>query len=62
METQLWLLYDGRYRTNEDRAMVYEVCNSLREAEENASDYGTDTVIVEVTVKGKIFHNPKILN
>jgi len=42
--------------------MVYEVCNSLREAEENASDYGTDTVIVEVTVKGKIFHNPKILN
>jgi hypothetical protein len=62
METKLWLLYDGRYRTDEDRAMVYEVCSSLREAEENASDYGTDTVIVEATLKGKIFYNPKILN
>lgn len=47
-ETKVWILYDGRYLNDENSAIVYEVCHSLQEAKENASSYGTDTVIVEM--------------
>ncbi len=56
------MLYDGRYRTDEDRSMCYEVCDSKIEAEENASDYGNDTVIVEAELFGKEIRNSKIIN
>jgi len=60
-EKKLWLLYDGRYLTDKDSAIVYEHCNSLSEAKSSASDYGTDTVIVEATLKGKELINHKII-
>lgn len=42
-----YLLFDGRYLTDPDRAICYEVCDTLKEAKSSAPDYGTDTVIVE---------------
>ena len=47
MKHKIWMLFDSRYRTDEDRAVCYEVCETLKEAKENVNDYGTDTVIVE---------------
>ena len=57
-----WLLFDGRYRTDEDRAMCLEMCDSLEEAKGNAPDYGNDTVIVEYDMKGDVLENPEIIN
>jgi hypothetical protein len=33
-----YFLYDGRYRSNPDRAVCYEVCDSKKEARKNALD------------------------
>jgi hypothetical protein len=57
-----YLLYDGRYRTDEDKAVCYEMCDSLKEANENKDDYGTDTVIVECEVSGNNLINSKTIN
>ena len=57
-----WLLFDARYRTDEDSANCYEVCDNLKEAQENAPDYGDDTVIVEYDLVGNELENPKIIN
>jgi hypothetical protein len=43
-----YYLFDGRYRTKPYRAILFEVCETLSEAKENAPDYGDDTVIVEM--------------
>lgn len=56
-----YLLFDSRYRSDEDRSICYEVCDTLKEAKENCEDYGEDTVIVEFTEKGNELVNPKIL-
>lgn len=61
-ETKIWMLFDGRYRTDEDRAVCYEVCETLKEAKENADDYGDDTVIVEAIEENNIISNSKIIN
>jgi hypothetical protein len=58
-----WLLFDGRYRADEDRAVCFEMCDSLKEAKKNAPEYGDDTVIVECDVEGKnLLVNSKIVN
>ena len=57
-----WMLFDGRYRTDEDRAICYEFCETLKEARENAPEYGDDTVIVEAEVEGDEIKNSKIIN
>lgn len=44
-------LRDGRYYTDPDRAVCYEVCDTLKEARKTAPDYGTDTVIVKTVLK-----------
>jgi hypothetical protein len=59
---KIWMLFDGRYRTDEDRAVCYEVCETLKEAKDNADDYGTDTVIVEGETVGNEIRNSKIIN
>lgn len=58
----VFVLYDGRYTTNPDDAIVYEVCETLREAKENSRDYGTDTVIVETVLVGNVITSSKIIN
>lgn len=44
-------LYDGRYLTNPDQAVCFEVCESLKEARKNKKEYGDDTVIVKTVLK-----------
>ena len=43
----MYLLFDARYRYDEDRAICFTVCNTLQEARNEAPDYGDDTVIVK---------------
>lgn len=57
-----WFLYDSIYRTNPFRAVCFEVCDSLKEAEENAPYYGDDTVIVEYDIVEGHMANPKVVN
>lgn len=59
---KIWMLFDGRYRTDEDRAVCYEVCETLKEAKENANDYGDDTVIVEAFEENNVISESKIVN
>jgi hypothetical protein len=59
---KVWMLFDGRYRTDEDAAVCFEVCDTLKEAKENALDYGDDTVIVEGDLYGREIRNSKIIN
>lgn len=61
-KNKIWMLFDGRYRTDEDIAVCYEVCDTLKEAKENANDYGNDTVIVEAIEKNNIISDSKIVN
>ena len=44
-------LYDGRYLTNPDKAICFEVCDTLKEAKINAIEYGDDTVIVKAKLR-----------
>ena len=62
MKHKIWMLFDGRYRTDEDKAVCYEVCKTLKEARDYADDYGTDTVIVEGETVGNEIRNLKIIN
>lgn len=50
-----YLIYDARYWTEPDRATVFEVCDTKKEAERNKSVYGDDCVVVEEEVE---FLNP----
>ena len=61
-KTKIWMLFDGRYRTDEDRAVCYEVCETLREAKKKADNYGDDTVIVEVIEENNVISDSKIIN
>ena len=56
------MLFDSRYRTNEDRATCFEVCDTFKEAKKNARDYGNDTVIVEADDDNGKIENCKIIN
>jgi hypothetical protein len=58
----VWMLFDGRYLSNPDRAVCYEVCTSVKEARQNAPDYGNDTVIVKGHVCDGEFVASKIVN
>ena len=61
-KTKIWMLFDGRYRTDEARAVCYEVCETLKEAKENADDYGDDTVIVEAVEENNVISDSNIVN
>jgi hypothetical protein len=63
MKTEkLFMLFDGRYRTEPDRAICLEFCKSLNEAKENATEYGDDTVIVSADGNNGELSNFNILN
>ena len=61
-KTKIWMLFDGRYRNDKDRAICYEVCDTLKEAKENVNDYGDDTVIVEAVEENNVITECKIIN
>lgn len=42
-----WFIYDGRYYSDPDRALVMSVCDTEKEAEEEKYDYGADCVVVK---------------
>lgn len=44
-------LYDGRYLTRPERAICYEVCETIKEARQNKDEYGDDTFIVKTVLK-----------
>ena len=62
MKGKIWMLFDGRYRADEDSAVCFECCDTLQEVRENADDYGNDTVIVEGETEGNEILNSKIVN
>lgn len=59
--TKIWLIYDARYKTDEEKAICLEVCSSLGEARTSLTDYGSGAVLVEADVKGKTIINEKII-
>lgn len=46
MPKKEYYIYDARYWWDEDRAVIFEVCHSLKEAQKSRTDYGDDCVIV----------------
>lgn len=58
--TTVYELYDGRYLTDPDRAVCYEVCQTYAEAKKERKEYGDDTFIVKTTLqyfsKNKLIH------
>lgn len=50
-----YLIYDARYRFDEDRATVYCTADTLEEARDDVKEYG-DCVIVE-SETGEIIEN-----
>ena len=58
---KVYCLYDGRYLTDPDSAIVFEVCRDLGQAKENKDDYGNNTVIVEYDEIDNRLVNPKII-
>jgi hypothetical protein len=42
-----YLIYDGRYHSDPDSAMVMCMCDTLAEAQKDSPDYGSDCVIEE---------------
>jgi len=58
-----YLIYDGRYLTDPERAYVLEVCDTLKEARKSVKDYGDDSVIVEAELNDTelTFINKKII-
>lgn len=42
-----YAIYDSRYSTDPDRAVCFEICDTLKEARESKDDYGDGSVIVE---------------
>jgi DNA-directed RNA polymerase subunit E'/Rpb7 len=43
-----YLIYDGRYLADPQKAYILEVCDTLKEARKSVKDYGDDSVIVKV--------------
>lgn len=58
---KMYLLYDSRYLNDPDEAIIFECCDTLYEAKGNMSDYGNDTVIVQVDINGKELINHKVI-
>ena len=42
-----YLIYDARYYTEPERAIVMAICDTEKEAEREKKDYGDDCVVVE---------------
>jgi len=52
-----FLIFDGRYRMDPDRAIVMETTETLKEAKEAVRDHG-DAVIVDSEI-GNIIYDPE---
>lgn len=45
---KMWAIMDGRAAYDEDDAVIFEVCETEKEANANKKDYGDDCVVVEI--------------
>jgi hypothetical protein len=61
MKLYEYFLYDGRYLTEPESAILYSVADNLKEAREEANDYGSDTVIVKVEIVNNVIIQKKIV-
>lgn len=52
MEEIKYGLWDSRYTTKPDRATMYSMCGTLKEAKKEKREDWPDAVIVEHTIKG----------
>jgi len=43
-----YLIFDARYNYDEDEAFVFDVCDSLKEAQLERTEHGKDCVIVRM--------------
>jgi hypothetical protein len=50
MKTE-YFIYDERYYSDPDSAIVYEVCETLKEARRNGPDYGGFVIVKTVGKK-----------
>ena len=50
-----YILYDGRYNYDPERASVCCCCDTLKEARKMAREYGSDTVIVDTKTGEQVF-------
>jgi len=50
-------LYDGRYLSRPDRVILYEICDTEKEARRNATEYGDDTFIIKCSVNGNVLNH-----
>lgn len=62
MKGKIFLLYDSRRIADENAGIVFEVCETLKEAKENAPSYGDDTIIVEAETEGNEIVSERICN
>ena len=46
-EIPKYMIYDGRYNTDPDSALVCCCCETLKEAKEMRPEYGSDAYIVD---------------
>lgn len=44
-------IYDPRYLEDKNRAVCFEVCDTLEEARQNKDDYGDNNVIVKEWIR-----------
>ncbi len=42
-------IYDARANYDIDNSICFEVCDTKKEAEENAADYGDDCVVLDMS-------------
>lgn len=56
----MWVLYDGRYYTDADRATAYCTADSHSEAVKNKAEDFNDAVIVIYDTKGNYLINGRI--
>jgi len=61
MEEIEYGLYDSRYHTEPSRAVCFSVCPTLKKARKERHDYGTDVVIVKLTVKNNVIIKREIV-
>ena len=58
---KIYLIYDSRRIADENAGVVFEVCETLQEALNNADSYGLNIPVVEAETKGQTIVSKKIV-
>jgi hypothetical protein len=52
--TVVFAIFDSRYLNSPERSIVFEFCDTLREANKTKKDYGDGNIVVKQTIKNGI--------